>query len=316
MLFKKMLTTNLSGGLGNCIFIYLTSKILAKENNLEFFYFQIGGGFKHFTIKNFFIIMYKKIRNLLNLNKISKKQIIKGRFHTYFILEESFYKLFFFQLVWSFKSLFENITYLEINNKINKIELNQNVSCYTRLPDFELYDKYRAEILEWLKINKKTKKELIKLLGNIKYKATNICSMHIRRGDYLRQTKGYEYKDQGWELPIEYYKFIIDNYLPKNIFYIIVTDDKEYVKKKFNFIPKKFISSANNEVLDLLLFSSAKYNIVANSTFSMFGAWFNKNQDKVIYAPKYNIGWKKKEWYPKNIEYKKFNYIDINEIKL
>ncbi len=111
-------------------------------------------------------------------------------------------------------------------------------------------------------------------------------SLHIRRGDYVVIKK---IADIHGTLPLSYYEKacgIIMEKAPDTHFFIS-SDDIAWAKENF---PKKypatFVSSPEIKAHEeLALMSLCKYNIIANSTFGWWGAWLNKNPDKIVIAP-------------------------------
>ena len=73
-----------------------------------------------------------------------------------------------------------------------------------------------------------------------------------------------------------------------NIKFVILTDDLEWCREHFE--GDEFIFSENNHFTDMAIMSLCDHNIIANSSFSWWGAWLNKNENKIVYAPKI--------WYP------------------
>lgn len=106
-------------------------------------------------------------------------------------------------------------------------------------------------------------------------KKWNTTSMHIRRGDYLNLTKEYE------QLQIDYYHRAMD--ITKSKHYLIVSDDIPWCER--NFIGNQFQFSKADEVTDIALQIACENNIIANSSFSWWGAFLNKNPSKIIVAP-------------------------------
>lgn len=111
-------------------------------------------------------------------------------------------------------------------------------------------------------------------------------SIHIRRGDYLDVTfadlnviKSTEYYFQA----IKYFEKKIENPI-----FFIFTDDMLWAK--LNFKGNKFIFVEGNEnmesYLDMYLMSKCNHNIIANSTFSWWGAWLNIFPSKIVISPK------------------------------
>jgi len=106
---------------------------------------------------------------------------------------------------------------------------------------------------------------------------SEVISLHIRRGDYVTNPNHPVQT-------IEYYQEAL-NKMPKNLPVIVFSDDTDWCKNHEFFAPDKFFISENNGTeVDLCLMTLANYHIIANSSFSWWGAWLAKSQ-KVI-APK------------------------------
>jgi hypothetical protein len=104
-----------------------------------------------------------------------------------------------------------------------------------------------------------------------------VISLHIRRGDYLSQQSFHPTP------PIEYYSEALKK-LP-NLTVLIFSDDPNWCMNQDVFGDDRFlISQSNTSDFDLCLMSMCKYHIIANSSFSWWGAWLAKSE-KVI-APK------------------------------
>lgn len=116
----------------------------------------------------------------------------------------------------------------------------------------------------------------------------NSVSVHIRRGDYVSNPKHME--NHGLCSPKYYYHAIdyICNKIENPVFYFF-SDEINWVEKniKINY-PAIYIKAtpAEKDFYDLYMMSLCKHNIIANSSFSWWGAWLNKNSDKIVVAPK------------------------------
>ncbi len=103
-------------------------------------------------------------------------------------------------------------------------------------------------------------------------------AISIRRGDY-KQNPNYRL------LPIEHYikalfKFF-PNYEDYNI--IIFSDEIPYARVHFDCLPNVYFSENNSDIADICLMSQCDHFLVANSTFSWFGAWIGeKPHSKII----------------------------------
>jgi len=144
----------------------------------------------------------------------------------------------------------------------------------------ELYFKeYSQEILDLFSYPdnfiESIKKEYSDLLN------LNACSMHVRRGDYVHQPENHPTQS------MNYYMKAIKQ-MPSDSIFLIFSDDIEWCKQNFPDLPEKFyFIEGNKDFEDLFLMTQCKNNIICNSSFSWWGAWLNKNQDKKIIAPLY-----------------------------
>ena len=103
---------------------------------------------------------------------------------------------------------------------------------------------------------------------------TEVIAIHLRRGDYLKYpnhpVQSLEYYAQGLE------------HMPKDIPVMIFSDGIEWCKEQELFQGDRFIfAEGNNTGVDLCLQSLCTYHIIANSSFSWWGAWLAKSKKTV-----------------------------------
>lgn len=188
-------------------------------------------------------------------------------------------------------NIFHNV---ECGEQLIKSIYNQPSFSYSDIPFSEnmLLDgsfqseKYlnRELILDLFSIDIKSKKYIYSKYEQLLNYDT--VSMHIRRGDYIQK------QDRHPVQSIEYYEKAM-NYFKEYDKFIILSDDIAWCKDNFkgdNFI---FIEG-EKDYIDLYLMSMCNHNIIANSSFSWWGAWLNQNVDKRIIYPLHWFGEKKR----------------------
>lgn len=139
---------------------------------------------------------------------------------------------------------------------------NMNLMGYFQ--SYKYWQDYGNEIRELLSPKKK-----FEVLNNT-------TSIHVRRTDYLVHTGCYNILD------MKYYEKAME--VTNTDKYLIFSDDIKWCKR--HFIGNKFeFSEGKSEVEDLSLMKSCRNNIIANSSFSWWGAWLNDNSNKIVVAP-------------------------------
>ena len=119
-----------------------------------------------------------------------------------------------------------------------------------------------------------------------------VISLHVRRGDYI-------YNPNHPVQSEEYYREALEMLSPSSDIPVIVfSDDWEWCNGLELFKPDRFMISTNNKPdFDMCLMSMCNYHIIANSSFSWWGAWLADSQ-KII-APK--------NWFSADCVYKEVN---------
>lgn len=116
----------------------------------------------------------------------------------------------------------------------------------------------------------------------------NSISLHVRRGDYVNNPKTNKFHGL---CSVAYYMeaAALINKLVADPFYFIFTDDPNWAKETIcPILENSLVIDGNvgsNSYLDMQLMSLCKHNIIANSSFSWWGAWLNKNKEKFVIAP-------------------------------
>ena len=204
-----------------------------------------------------------------------------------------------------------NVFDLEKNNKIGIVQ--QNIipekihhfdkeffeTCPDNVDLFGYYqtEKYFKHIEHEIRKDFTFKKELLDLCKS--FIVEDSISLHIRRGDYVTNSN---HPIQ----PISYYKDALSK-LP-NLPVIVFSDDSNWCSKQELFKGDRFmIAEGNSTDCDLCLMSLCKYHIIANSSFSWWGAWL-ADSEKVI-APKNWFGGECANKSTKDMTFRNFNFI-------
>lgn len=175
------------------------------------------------------------------------------------------------------------------DSTINQRYLGEEGFQYVPIPNFtgnvklighfqseKYFINYKNEILDLFEIDDKTKNNLLKKYNDIINQDT--CSLHVRRGDYIGLPNHHPTQS------IDYYKNAV-KIIGEDKHYLIFSDDIKWCEENFDFIENKVFISNNLDYEDLYLMSMCKNNIIANSTFSWWGAWLNKNENKQVIIP-------------------------------
>lgn len=114
-------------------------------------------------------------------------------------------------------------------------------------------------------------------------------SLHIRRGDYLEEDVA---KIFGNICTLQYYKNAIEYMLGKNrnVKFYVFSNDTKWVKDNLKIENAVYVSDLleknTPDWYEMYLMSVCKHNIIANSTFSWWGAYLNTNKGKIVIAPR------------------------------
>ena len=167
------------------------------------------------------------------------------------------------------------LTYREPSFNYSKLPLWDNILLIGSFQSSKYFEKFKDNLNEIFyldndKINETT--NFIKTVSN----NLPVCSIHVRRGDYLKSPSFHP------TCTIEYYKKGMEIIGCEK--YIVVSDDINWCKEIF--VGDEFIFSPyTDELDDLYLIMNCNYHIIANSSFSWWGAYLCKNTEKKIVAP-------------------------------
>lgn len=262
-----MITCSLMGGLGNQLFqIFATISYAMKANNeFKFLNVKTLGG-------NGCTLRYTFWNTFLN----SLQPFLTDSFPELALVKQ------------------ESFEYKELPISLLK---NRNVCIHGYFQSYKFFEQHFSLIYRLLDIETRTKEVFEKLNDTFKDNVSNSISMHFRLGDYKKVSYFHPI------MPSSYYlsslKYILENEnennenkekdISKNVIYFCEDEDIQTVEEtirqcKEEFPNLNFIRAP--KVLEdweqMLLMSECKHHIIANSSFSWWGAYIGfKNENKI-----------------------------------
>jgi len=264
-----MLTCLLQGGLGNQLFqIFTTINYSLKHKKAFAFTNQIKLDIQRSTYWTTLLQPLAKFTKEINYNQTNK----------YKLIHKSNVGSDFFR----FKE--KDFSYNELPN-IN----NDNILLIGYFQSYKYFHETAKSIMKLIKLEEQRIKTSIIFK---KYNVNNTISLHFRRGDYKSLQEHYILLDYN------YYdnalKHILNHDINPNLHALIFCEKNDVIdilsiidKLKHNYptVTFKLIDFNISDWQQLLLMSVCKHNIIANSTFSWWGAYFNTNPEKIVCYP-------------------------------
>lgn len=157
--------------------------------------------------------------------------------------------------------------YKEPSYKFSPLPTNSRLYLDGYFQSFKYFNEFRNEILNLFN------------LSNVEIKHNSVA-LHVRRGDYSN------FPDIHPILPLKYYEKAIEKLKElkgDDLTIYIFSDDIEWCKKNINFKNSIFVDE--EDYISISMMSKCDHNIVANSSFSWWGAYLNQNPNKIIIYP-------------------------------
>jgi len=155
-----------------------------------------------------------------------------------------------------------------------KPDINYALSGYFQC--YEYFDFCKDIILNYFKL-----KQIHQNHINYNYKFNNSVSIHVRRGDYINFPNYHPIQS------IEYFNNALNLIKQKdNIDRIyICSDDIQWCKDNLKYNNIIYVEG-ESPIIDMFIMANCNHNIIANSSFSWWSAYLNKNPNKIVIAPK------------------------------
>ena len=140
-------------------------------------------------------------------------------------------------------------------------------------------EKYFKNIEDEIRQDFTFKNEIALLCKHRMSEVDRPVALHIRRGDFIKNSANHH------NLGLDYYASALERFESDRTV-IIFSDDPDWCKEQELFEDDRFlVSEGNDSYTDLCLMSLCSDFIIANSTFSWWGAWLSKSMNKVVCAP-------------------------------
>lgn len=260
-----MITTKLQGGLGNQMFQYAAGRSLSIRLGAQF---SLDGNWfvnesrRAITPRNFELSVFRLTDTFSEDLPHPRRQMLKS-------------------LIFPPEKLLESQA--PDLSTLNKMSKNIYLDGYWN--DYRIFVDQNDKILSDFTLSVPLSEESKDVLSKIKQGVS--ASIHVRRGDYITDAGS---NAKHGVLPREYYE-TASSIIAKNndaVHFYVFSDDIDWcrtnikLKQKVTFVDH---NTAERSYEDMYLMSQCSHNIIANSTFSWWGAWLNQNTDRQVVAP-------------------------------
>lgn len=301
-----MIVTKLISGLGNQLLQYAIGRELSIAKGVPLKLdtsFFLDQNLRSYKLDHFNIVA--QVATILDIEPFKKEIKFYNDLHRKTSLYSKLYRniepIFYPKHT---KNYFKEHVWWILEPSVFKTPSNAYIEGYWQ--HFKYFEKIQPQIFEELTLKEAAGAKAELLLSIIKQDKSSVA-VHVRRGDYVTDS-GANYL-MG-VLPVSYYQNAI-TYMVQKVssptFYFF-SDDLDWVKKNIKVDAPVVYVDGNVDYVDLDLMRHCSHNIIANSTFSWWGAFLNRNLHKIVIAPN---KWSAREDVNRNIKLQFPNWIKL-----
>lgn len=261
----RHVVTTIKDGFGNQLFMYACGYAAAKERDAKLV--LDATELASSNLRRLEITKMKIKYDILIDIPVCLPNLVKYLYrHFLHILMKLFIRIYKERITYEFD---ENV----LSNK-------GTVRLYGYWQSEQYFKKYRKELLVMFSPRYNTTESFNKLMKEIE--RTNSVSIHVRRGDFvsLRCCLSKSYY-------LNAIRYILSHVREPHFF--VFSDDNDYSAEMFKDLKLDMnivrYSAIDSTIEDFLLMKSCKHNILANSSYSWWGAWANENNEKIVVCP-------------------------------
>lgn len=266
-----MIIVRLQGGLGNQLFQYATSRRLAYARNADL---VIDTSWFNTNHRNVTPRKYELLRYHINARVLSEEEIFCRPLFTNRILQR-----------------------LPLPRPLALVR--EKRFCFdpkvlalqdgTYLVGYWQSAKYFEDIRDILLEELRPRESMSVLDAAVakKIAETTSVSIHVRRGDYVSLPSAAQVHGV---CPIDYYQSAVSSLQDRvrDPTFFVFSDDPDWTKDNLRFdSPTVYVThnGSDRAFQDLRLMSLCAHHIIANSSFSWWGAWLCENREQIVFAP-------------------------------
>jgi hypothetical protein len=268
-----MIITHIVGGLGNQLFQYAMARRIACKNNIRL-KLDISG-FSSYTLREFKLDAFNIAADVASEEEI--RRYIKSR------------NRISLRLLRTYNSLLPFTSRSYISERFfpydpETTKLTDDIYLEGHWPS----EKYFQDIEEVIRREFTLKSDMDEYHQDLKEQIsdTDSVSIHIRRGDYVTNPTTNQVHGT---CSLDYYHKAVDMITKKikNPHFFVFSDDPTWVTEHLEIpYPMTIVQGEDRrDCEDLIVMSCCKNHIIANSTFSWWGAWLNPRKDKTVISP-------------------------------
>lgn len=270
-----MIIVNIIGGLGNQMFQYAFAYSLSRRTDMNV-KLDISG-FNTYKLRRYELSLFK-----ISLPVATVEETKALKYERENLIEKVLRRLRGKDI--DFASTYYKEAHYHFDRVAYEIQDNRYLDGYWQSEKY--FQQFRDSLLKEFSLRNEFHKQSSEYKDEIENSES--VSVHIRRGDYV--TNSLTNTVHG-TCSLEYYRNSIREIVKQTSDpqFFIFSDDLDWAKKNLGFIENATFIDLDKNIPDheeMVLMSLCKHNIIANSSFSWWGAWLNQNEGKIVIAPK------------------------------